>query len=113
MTAKQAIINECRWCNNSLEFRGCVSESCELNNIEIRSSVKRIKAHCLTCVPSQSYQGVESCDGQVANFDDGRICPLHPFRFGKNPNRKPRKPQKLSEAFLKARQALLSQNKHW
>ncbi len=68
MTAKQAILNECRWCNNTLNFRGCASEICKLNDTTINSSVKRIKAHCLTCVPEQNIQGVRLCDGKVMNL---------------------------------------------
>jgi hypothetical protein len=34
------------------------------------------------------------------NFDDGRICPLHPFRLGKNPNRPKREFSAKQKAHL-------------
>lgn len=43
---------------------------------EITSPVKAIRAYCLDCTGNQP--------GEVRNCEITR-CPLHPFRFGKNP----------------------------
>ena len=108
MTPKQAIRNECKFCNNTTTFVGCASGDCKLNDSTL-TQVKRIKAHCLTCVPEQTYEGVRSCSGQVANFEDGRACPLHPFRLGKNPHRKGIGNLKGNMEGLKQARAVLSQ----
>lgn len=86
MTPKQAILNECRYCNNTISFHGCSSEICKLNDPTI-PHIKRIKGHCLTCVPENSVFGVKDCSGRVLIGDEVRICPLHVFRAGKNPRR--------------------------
>lgn len=86
MTPKKAIHNECCWCMNTQRFNGCSSDVCKLNYISM-TYVQRIKANCLTCCPEQSIFGVQGCDGKISNFNQGRICPLHPFRLGKNPSR--------------------------
>ena len=83
LTPKQAISAECKFCNNTINFHGCSSELCQLNNMELKH-IKRIKAHCLTCVPEQNLPGVKDCDGKVTNSEP-HICYLHPFRLGKNP----------------------------
>ena len=46
---------------------------------EITSPLKAIRAYCLDCTCNQIAE-VRACE--IAN------CPLHPFRFGKNPFRK-------------------------
>ena len=99
MTPKQAIRNECKFCNNTTTFVGCASGDCKLNDAAL-TSVKRIKAHCLTCVPEQSYEGVKGCSGQVANFD---------VRFGKNPHRTGIGNLKGNMEGLKQARAVLSQ----
>lgn len=48
---------------------------------EITSPVKAIRAFCLECVCGNSAE-VKRCE--ITR------CPLHPFRFGKNPFRKGR-----------------------
>ncbi len=55
-TLTQAIKSECRWCNQTKNFQGCASTVCKLNDMSL-TPVKRIKAHCLTCVPEQSIVG--------------------------------------------------------
>ena len=98
LTPKQAILSECRYCMNSATFRGCASEMCNLNKVEL-PFVKRIKAHCVDCIPEQSVYGVKACDGKILN-PIPHICPLHEFRLGKNP--------KISEASrIKLRNAVL------
>lgn len=86
LTPKGAILVECRWCQNTPVFHGCVSQVCKLNDKSL-SYTKRIKAHCLTCTPEQSVYGVKACTGEVSNFNEGRNCPLYAFRLGKNPAR--------------------------
>lgn len=83
MGPKKAIKIECGYCKNWQRFI-CVSEICRLNNVNL-SSLKRIKAHCLTCV--ESRKDVMECTGQVLNPEPHK-CPLWEFRLGKNPNRK-------------------------
>lgn len=81
LTPKKVIAVECRRCLNVQAFKGCISESCKLNDISL-TPIKKIKSHCLICCPEQSVYGVKSCDGK---YTDGSICILHPFRLGKNP----------------------------
>ena len=45
---------------------------------EIRNPVKAIRAFCVDCFGGQAKE-VARCNST--------ICPLHPFRFGKNPYR--------------------------
>lgn len=85
MTPKQAILIQCRFCLNTQVFKGCNSEVCKLNDSSL-SNLKRIKAHCLTCVPEQNLKGVRACDGIVTNQKEHK-CSLHPYRLGKNPRR--------------------------
>ena len=40
--------------------------------------LKAIRLHCLECM-GWSWKEVELCTG--------KLCPLYPFRFGKNPSR--------------------------
>lgn len=87
MTPSKAIKAECRYCMNATVFRGCSSEICKLNDISIKSNLKRIKSHCITCIPEQSLQGVRKCDGKITN-PEPHICPLHPYRLGHNPKLK-------------------------
>ncbi len=85
MTPKQAILIQCRYCLNSQTFKGCNSEACKLNDSSL-SNVKRIKGHCLACVPEQNLRGVRACDGIVTNHQSHK-CSLYPYRLGKNPRR--------------------------
>lgn len=85
MTPKQSVLTECKYCNNTINFHGCSSELCQLNNTDL-PHVKRIKEHCLNCVPEQSVYAVKECDGKISS-PEPHICPLHPYRLGKNPKR--------------------------
>lgn len=49
------------------------------NENQITSPIKAIRAKCLDCC-CWSYKEVDLCPATQ--------CPLHPFRFGKNPYRK-------------------------
>jgi hypothetical protein len=92
MTPREAIKNECKYCLNIENMRklpDCDSKICELNNTK-KTHLKRIKAHCLSCVPEQSWQAVRACLGEVITSEGKRACPLHIFRRGKNPKRKGR-----------------------
>lgn len=75
---------ECRFCMNSEILRECNSTACKLNDLSFTSNLKRIKAHCISCVPEQSIQGVKKCTGKLLNG----ICSLHPYRIGHNYRRK-------------------------
>jgi hypothetical protein len=68
---------------NSEVLRKCKSVDCKLNNKAL-PALKRIKAHCISCVPEQNLKGVRECTGELLNG----ICPLHPYREGHNPKRK-------------------------
>ncbi len=88
LTPKEAIKQECRYCLNAAKLPGpvgCDNESCNLNKTEL-SLLKRIKTHCIECIPEQSSQGVRRCDGKVLN-PEPHVCPLHPYRLGHNPAR--------------------------
>lgn len=82
---KQAIQEECRFCMNTKTFRGCNSTTCKLNDASL-TNLKKIKAHCATCVADQNRRGVRDCDGLICNPEMHK-CPLHPYRLGKNPTR--------------------------
>lgn len=84
MTPSKAIKIECRRCMNTEAFKGCASSLCRLNDL-LLTKLKRIKTHCISCVPEQSIRGVRECTGGLLN---GVTCPLHPYREGKNPKRK-------------------------
>ena len=82
MTPAKAIDVECRQCMNTPNRKAdCGSEICKLNDARL-SKLKKMKAHCITCVPEQSIFGVQSCTGKLM---DGTICLLHPYRLGHNP----------------------------
>ena len=51
------------------------------NTNEITNPVRAIRAHCMECSNGSSAE-VKSCPVYK--------CPLHPFRFGKNPYRQRR-----------------------
>jgi len=55
---------ECRNCLNTDRLMNpCESRVCELNKTG-KSILKRIKAHCISCVPEQTIYGVKACTGQ-------------------------------------------------
>ena len=103
MTAAQAIHKECRACTGNARSK-CISATCKLRpeNFKYRSSVKRIAAHCRECAISdsgRSLKAVKYCTGQLLRENgNGKMCWLHPFRMGKNPNRPKRAslPQKFA-----------------
>lgn len=84
LTPTKAIRAECRFCMNSTIFKGCNSKVCKLNDLSL-SPLKRIKAHCVSCVPEQNLKAVRACTGELTN---NKACPLHPYRAGSNPKRK-------------------------
>ena len=75
-----------------------VNENEELNEEEIKSPLKAIRAFCIDCMGGQVKE-VKLCPSQ--------ICPLRAFRMGKNPYRKrelsPEHLAKLQEARKKAK----------
>lgn len=96
ITPLRAIRVMCKLCKNGYHFE-CKSEVCKLNN-KYLSTLKRIKAHCITCIPEQSIQGIRKCDGKVLN-PEPHICPLHPYRLGHNPKLKGKGRKMTSEEF--------------
>ena len=117
VTAAQAIKRECRFCINASQEK-CTTRVCALNPgvSELRSSVKKIKAHCMECairdLSGSVHQAVRDCTGQLLRENgnpvrwtdkDGQergVCFLHPYRFGKNPTRAkyPSPPQRKRSA---------------
>lgn len=85
MTPRKAILDECRFCLNASRQVKCESKVCPLNDGAM-TPLRRIKAHCLTCAPEQSRQGVQSCTGMIIGSQP-RVCLLHPYRHGHNPKR--------------------------
>jgi hypothetical protein len=87
MTPSRAIEMECRRClgyEGKTKKSDCDSMTCHLND-RSTTSLKRIKAFCIECVPEQSIQGASKCSGIIGYAATGK-CLLHPFRLGKNPN---------------------------
>jgi hypothetical protein len=62
----------------------CNSTVCKLNDLSFTSNLKRIKAHCISCVPERTLKAVRECTVKLFN---GKTCPLHFYREGKNPKR--------------------------
>jgi len=98
VSAARAIKRECRFCSGGPQS-ACRTETCKLHPsvFECRSSVKRIKAHCLECAAHGSgetrHEAVRNCSGRLLRENgNGGKCWLHPFRLGKNPNRPKRTP---------------------
>lgn len=107
MSAREAIAEECRTCQPGIRMSPakCKSTVCKLNIgvNKCRSSVKRVKAHCLDCAAQDTgetrHEAVRSCTGRLLRENgnsirwidsDGRergVCFLHPYRLGKNPYR--------------------------
>lgn len=95
----KAIKIECRLCNGGAS--GCQSAHCVLWRKDI-PILQRIKQHCINCAPDNKP---EECNGRIilgrarsyiaagcAQGPDGpygmtAICPLYPWRYGKNPNK--------------------------
>lgn len=86
MTPTKAIKQECRFCNNVPKSIICDSKHCQLNNREL-STLRRIKAHCMECVPEKTLAAVRECSGKVFGADP-HTCFLHIYREGHNPKRK-------------------------
>ncbi len=92
MTAAQAIKRECRDCIGTVQAN-CASATCKLHPsaYRCRSSVKRIKAHCLECAAKDAgsvHQAVRDCTGHLLRGNgNGKMCFLHPYREGHNPDR--------------------------
>jgi hypothetical protein len=110
MTPKQAILKECKHCCNGEQaaYASCKSKECQLNTLEIKSWTKRIKSHCIKCVPEQSIFGVQKCDGKIM-APEARNCPLHPYRLGKNPKRQAAGKQRFARNVRQ--QAVFEKNK--
>jgi hypothetical protein len=77
----------------------CPTKVCKLSPevFRCRSSVKRIKAHCLDCtvreIDGTALKAVRACTGRLLRENgNGGMCWLHPFRLGKNPDRPRRTP---------------------
>jgi hypothetical protein len=86
MSIKASIKAQCDFCLNRQKGErhiNCHSAACKLNDLSL-TPLKRIKAHCLECVPESNLRSVRDCTGKLLN---GRTCSLHFYRGGKNPNR--------------------------
>ena len=70
MTAAQAIRRECRFCIGAAQAN-CTTAVCKLHPdvFKFRSSVKRIRAHCLDCaaqdIHETKHEAVATCDGHL------------------------------------------------
>ena len=123
MTPAEAIKRECRWCIGAVQAN-CTTVVCKLHPavFKCRSSVKRIRAHCLDCaaqdINETKYEAVATCNGRLLRENgntvrwtdpDGverGVCFLHAYRFGKNPSRRKMSPEtraKQSEVLAKHR----------
>jgi hypothetical protein len=114
IAASQAIRKECRVCNGSA-LANCASKVCKLHPgvFACRSSVKRIKAHCLDCAAQDIGESprvaVAGCNGRLLRENGNEIrwtdttgverglCFLHPYRFGKNPRRTEMTPERKKQ----------------
>lgn len=83
MTPRKAMETECRFCKNGQRF-DCESNACELNNLAL-SSLRRIRAHCLTCIGSSPQ--VAGCRGDIL-YPSPHKCSLWEYRLGTNPKRR-------------------------
>jgi hypothetical protein len=84
LTPAQAIKVECGYCGGRRARSKCGSVDCQLSPmVKHRSHLRRIRAHCYSCV-GHSHHRAKACDGKVLN-PEPHICPLHPYRTGKNP----------------------------
>ena len=115
ITAAQAIRYECRCCIGAAQS-SCNTKVCKLHPgvFECRSSVKRIKAHCLECAAQDIGESprvaVAGCSGRLLRENGNEIrwtgpagvergiCFLHPYRFGKNPRRAAMSPERKKKA---------------
>lgn len=89
----KSIRRECLYCMSSsrLLVRDCPSTACRLWPYRLgkrptsgaHRPLRAIRKHCLACAGSSD--AVRNCDGKLLG---GKICPLHRFRFGKNPARR-------------------------
>jgi hypothetical protein len=104
LTAAQAIRKECRFCVGAAQSH-CTTTVCKLHPavFKCRSSVKRIRAHCLECaaqdIGETRFEAIATCTGHLlrengntarwiaADGVERGICFLHPYRFGRNPTR--------------------------
>ncbi len=96
ITPRRAIKITCRICSGSSE--PCQSPHCALNRHG--TSLWQIKRHCVNCAPDHK---VDECTGRIVGaqaemhiaagcekVQDAPLvamCPLFPYRHGKNPNR--------------------------
>lgn len=101
VTAARAIGRECNSCcpGQRMTPSKCPTKVCKLSPevFQYRSSVKRIKAHCLDCAVREldgtAIKAVRACTGRLLRENGtGGMCWLHPFRLGKNPDRPRRTP---------------------
>lgn len=72
-----------------------------MNNYTITSPLKAIRAKCLDCCCDQGTE-VKLCPASD--------CPLHPFRFGKNPYRKRELTEEQREAFRQRLEMNIAKN---
>ena len=96
MTPSQAIKLNCRFClSGGRMIPKCESKHCSFNRKGL-SSLDRIRCGCHECAANHRP---DECKGQIVGIQktmlaevmgvsaDQAICPLYPYRLGKNPNR--------------------------
>ena len=89
---RKALAMNCRFCFGTATGQGCGSTVCSFNAKVL--TLQRIKAGCRECAGDHDP---ESCTGQLAGWQrrimadllgvpvDEVVCPLHPYRMGKDP----------------------------
>jgi len=87
---KAAVIENCKYCTNSRHHPSinCENTICfwyPIVNNKQKFSVKQIHEWCLKQCVGGSISEFNACTGSLLN---GKTCPLHPFKNGRNPKRK-------------------------
>jgi hypothetical protein len=93
MTPSKAIKINCRFCHGGARsFPKCTSEYCSFNRRDLKV-MERIRRGCRECAADHAP---EQCNGSLLGVQrkilaellrvsvEAAICPLHPFRLGKN-----------------------------
>lgn len=88
---------ECKWCSRVKPI-DCITMCCKLSpgcEEEFKSTLQRIKAHCKDCAADNDPK---ECDGRLLRPNgNNNVCRLHPYRLGKNPERKKRAPLTMEQ----------------
>lgn len=100
----KAIRKYCLWCANSSarEIKLCPSTECPLYPFKSGRGrgrkLKAIRLRCIDCVAGETKRVTNcKCDGKSEE-----LCPLFPYRMGKNPKLKGKRGYKVSPKSLEA-----------